>query len=415
MNLIQLALAAEEFFRQQPAIQLSDTQCVRSKNVHASCTLCVEHCPTGAIRIDDSTPVLDLDHCIKCGGCVYACPVGAYERGDGLYKLLNCAENILGRDTLDIVCAHHPSADRADRGTDAIVQIGNCLSELGPSAYTGLRAIGVQQVRVRMDACEDCPLRVLQPQIEQNARNAQRILSAFAITGGVTVVDAAGKRWRKKPLHQSKNPPVSRRGFLTMFAAGNASYARTIVPVQEHQTANGKRTSRERRRLLTALRIMSAETADIDAVATLDTDDFAHFSVQANCTACGLCERVCPTGAITVEKSDKAFAVDFAPHLCTHCGLCVDYCEPGAIQFAGQPSAHDVINGAVLRLHTGTLRECTRCKALFASDTGDDLCDVCRHRRDSFAGSALPDAVLAKLPPDARERLARHQTQKHGL
>ena len=233
MNLIQIALAAEEFFRQKPVVQLDEAQCVRAKHAHASCSRCAEFCPTGAISIDADIPHVDAEHCVKCGACLHTCPVGAFERADGLYHLLSCAECIVSRETLDIACAHHPSAEYADRAVDGVIQIGNCLSELGPSAYVGLRAIGVKHVRVRLDACDACPLRVLRPQIEQSTNNAQHVLSALNLDGELTVVLQSGKTWRKRPLYQSKNPPVSRRGFFVMFASGATSHARAIVPVQD--------------------------------------------------------------------------------------------------------------------------------------------------------------------------------------
>ncbi|WP_366921983.1 4Fe-4S binding protein [Metallumcola ferriviriculae] len=46
------------------------------------------------------------------------------------------------------------------------------------------------------------------------------------------------------------------------------------------------------------------------------------------CTGCGSCEEVCPTGAIVVKDDDVA-AVDADE--CTDCESCVDECPTGAI------------------------------------------------------------------------------------
>jgi ferredoxin len=46
------------------------------------------------------------------------------------------------------------------------------------------------------------------------------------------------------------------------------------------------------------------------------------------CAACGICEEVCPVGAITVGETAT---VD--PGQCTGCGECVDACPEGAISF----------------------------------------------------------------------------------
>lgn len=63
--------------------------------------------------------------------------------------------------------------------------------------------------------------------------------------------------------------------------------------------------------------------------------------VDENCRACGVCQRACPTGCITVEGEKvegqkgrvlKAFLLDFTR--CSHCGLCVEACPQGAIAFS---------------------------------------------------------------------------------
>jgi len=43
------------------------------------------------------------------------------------------------------------------------------------------------------------------------------------------------------------------------------------------------------------------------------------------CTYCGVCEKRCPTGAISVtRKPEKTWAL--RPHQCILCGYCVDVC-----------------------------------------------------------------------------------------
>lgn len=64
-------------------------------------------------------------------------------------------------------------------------------------------------------------------------------------------------------------------------------------------------------------------------------------SGQAKCIVCGMCQRSCPSGCITLagEKQEGAkgkvltrYTLDFTK--CSLCGICVESCKPGAITFS---------------------------------------------------------------------------------
>jgi formate hydrogenlyase subunit 6/NADH:ubiquinone oxidoreductase subunit I len=42
------------------------------------------------------------------------------------------------------------------------------------------------------------------------------------------------------------------------------------------------------------------------------------------CVYCGLCQKKCPTGAIAVERTEKAWTID--PLRCITCSYCVESC-----------------------------------------------------------------------------------------
>ena len=61
----------------------------------------------------------------------------------------------------------------------------------------------------------------------------------------------------------------------------------------------------------------------------------------SKCIVCGMCQRACPSGCITVagEKPEGAkrkvltrYELDFTK--CSLCGLCVESCKPAAITFS---------------------------------------------------------------------------------
>jgi ferredoxin len=55
---------------------------------------------------------------------------------------------------------------------------------------------------------------------------------------------------------------------------------------------------------------------------------------RSRCTGCGLCEQLCPAGAIRVT-----YVANIDARRCTGCGLCVEQCPQGAIRLGGAAPA----------------------------------------------------------------------------
>lgn len=61
---------------------------------------------------------------------------------------------------------------------------------------------------------------------------------------------------------------------------------------------------------------------------------FRGKPVVENCCACKLCERVCPSGAIKIVKSEENISFDIDLNKCIFCGNCTYYCPKGAIKMS---------------------------------------------------------------------------------
>jgi ech hydrogenase subunit F len=63
-----------------------------------------------------------------------------------------------------------------------------------------------------------------------------------------------------------------------------------------------------------------------------------HIAIDIKvCIFCSLCQKKCPTGAITVNKAEKLWAIERMK--CIQCGACVDVCPKKCLSMNQQYSA----------------------------------------------------------------------------
>ncbi len=97
---------------------------------------------------------------------------------------------------------------------------------------------------------------------------------------------------------------------------------------------------------------------------------------DAKCTACEMCYRVCPTGALSSDARNSK--IDFDPFLCVKCHLCHDVCESDAIALSTSYNLREWYEPTVQNLLTYSVRRCDECDTLFSAVAGEKICRRCR-------------------------------------
>ncbi len=417
MNLLGLA---DRLTATASAVEVQPARCVHALDHAASCDLCVRACAFDALRLLP-TVALDEKRCTACGACLHVCPVDAIRGDDGVAKLLNLAPRFEAAQTVELACARHPAPQEGPAGSELVLRTAGCLAALGPAVYASLRALGFRRVVVRLDACAGCPIGAARPRIEASLTSATSLLAAVEPGAALASVDAPARDWATRPVYAVANPPVSRRNLFRLFAAEAPRVAaRALLPVEE-ETAATPQPPRERRRLLNALQHLLGSDSPLplgegagvrDVSHPMPSDPHPHprqegvralpfvqLYASEECTACGVCARVCPTGALGFSLADdKAFRLSFQPAACTDCGVCLDLCEPGAL--ARQPLADlsAVAAQASLTLREGEVHTCEKCGARFAGPPDAVLCPPCDFRRHNPFGSRLPRGRARPMP-----------------
>ena len=402
MNLLGLA---DRLATSSPAVQVQPARCVHALNGASTCDACVRACAFDALRLLP-TITLDEKRCTACGACLHVCPVDAVRGDDGVAKLLNLAPRFETAQTVELACARHPGAEQGPASSELVLRSGGCLAALGPSAYASLRALGFQRILIRLDACAGCPLSAARPQIEASLVSARNLLDAVEAASALESVDAPAPDWTTRPVYAVNNPPVSRRSLFRLFAAEAPRVAaRALLPV-EAETAETAQRPRERRRLLNALQRMmppplplgegsSREGAGVRTVSQGEKGlPFVHLDASEECTACGTCARVCPTGALRFSLADdNTSRLSFQAAACTDCGVCLDLCEPGALSRQPVTDPGAITAQASLTLREGEVHVCEKCGARFAGAPGATLCPPCDFRRRCVNEAAQGEEV----------------------
>lgn len=363
------------------SIELKSERCIRAHNHLSQCDACIRACPFGALEI--GKPItLHASACVVCGACLQVCPVDAFSGDDGLGDLRDCLARLNTR-VVELACARHPSAETGPADSTAIVRIQGCLAMLGISVYVWILTRETEKLIVRLDACAQCQLGKIHPHISHTLSEARDIAASNAEC--LIQVSACGDGWIKRPVIPAKNPLISRRDLFRVLAGQAPQLVGQLLPFEGKTAANEKMPPRERRRLLNVLQHTAERHRD--TLTTVLTDGFTQLAASGQCTACGACASVCPTGAMRMVMRDADFRLTFAIGACTNCGACLDLCEPKALSRVGVPTIDQVTATEPMLLVRGPLRRCRRCGARFGGPTPGVLCSACNSQPDSrFAG-----------------------------
>lgn len=347
---------------------LSPSSCVRALSVNSICTHCSDVCPTGAISITGRLPAINQAQCVGCAGCVSVCPTEAlklddFSATDFFFSFATDEENLVS-------CQKNVP----------------CIAALSSEQLISFVQMK-QGVVLDTGHCAQCDI-------------GERIMASMASTidNSNYLLEAIGSDYRVTCENiaftdvTEPDPKADRRDFFKNFHLRGIGKARSDFEKEIQRTTDEfveYTTDSSDTKALRTKKITDRRKLFFTALKRFDTPNDFHV-VQSDkivftsqklldeelCTACEMCHRVCPTGALTSDMRNSK--IDFDPFLCVKCHLCHDVCEPNAITLSTSYNLKEWYVPSVQNLAMFAVRRCNECDGLFSSVAGEKICRRCR-------------------------------------
>lgn len=351
-------------------IQLKASRCVRSLSKESECNRCELICPTEAIVVGSNPlPSINFSACVGCGACDAVCPNEALSLDDFsatefFFSFMEDSENLIS-------C-------RKNVPCIASLNIENIIS----------MALLKKEMVFDMGHCNECAIaHKCRPQIEKNHEEASYVLEAMQSGAVIKLEDV---KYEKE--NSGEEGSANRREFFSKVNLAGAFKAKQQFEKEiqkatdelvEHTLQKSdiallkqKRITDRRKLFFTALkRIEKPEVYHI-----IEADELTFTSSKEInsdiCTACQMCYRVCPSGALSSDiKNSK---IEFDPFLCIKCHICHDVCVPEAITLSSTYRVKEFFEPEVHSLIKFNVRRCDECNVIFSTNSDERLCYRCK-------------------------------------
>lgn len=291
------------------------SRCLRMRFNRISCSLCLEHCRTGAITIDEDVRVKP-GRCSACMLCVSACPSDCFEiKGLDFHSLIVRLRN-LPADVLSPVLG-------CNKSTTATCHVKTpCLGFLSEEHLMALSAFLQKPLQIDASGCTACAnglvVEVLEKRISgAGARTSMRITEKVKLVREASALDF-------------REIPCDRRGFFRVLR--NSAIARASAFFENDDAGEVPRPySVKRLPFKRELLNSMMKTLPDNARTSLLRTSYFSMNISDACNGCLSCVAICPAGALQTGNDESGARLLFNPPACNGCGLCRDFCPHNSI------------------------------------------------------------------------------------
>lgn len=346
-----------------PPVTVDQRRCVHHISPRASCRLCQDHCPGGAII---APGVVEPDKCRHCGLCQALCPTGAFSLTPAVRQLLDApaaARVLLG-------CTRQVPALAPQR--DWQVLRAPCLAVFSGAWLLTQALHSALYICQDTSVCRACPLHTAGEHFAAQLRHVSRLLAgAPHLLQAHATPEALGFTAAPPRTDEAADALNRRQFFRALWSKGRDAAALMLAEATAPAETPSPALTEQLQQMQAAHR--HGNTALTTALAQL----FRQYppagqrllTRQARqtrgCYLCGTCAKLCPAAALAITTTGDGAQLVFYPDRCLDCGLCRDVCISGALHDGEPLTVARFLAAAPVVIASGQRQVCRHCGAEF--------------------------------------------------
>jgi len=342
-------------------LKLYASRCVHSLSSDSQCNKCEQICPTEAIVVASKPlPSIDFLACVTCGACDAICPTEAlsldeFSLTDFFFKYISDKDNLIS-------CRKNVP----------------CIAALNIEDIISI-AIVKKEIILDMGYCDSCDIAYkCKLQIEKNHEEASYILEAMQSDAVIKLENIKYEVDKRDFFNSITLNAVSKKknDFENEIKKATKKLLEHTLEKKDSRFLKQKRITNRKKLFFTAIKRLE-EPSPFHVIEANEISFTSQKLInQDTCTACQLCYRLCPSGALASDIRNSK--IDFDPFLCVKCNLCHDVCESDSITLSSSYKIKSFFKPAIENLINFSLVVCSECSILFSTNFDEKLCQRCK-------------------------------------